>query len=167
MKNRFLFFFRPARQLALFLAVFSAAMFLFAPHPLAAEKFKTASIDDIGTLIESHEGEIVLLNIFASWCPPCAQEANNFVRFYHDNPPSSGVHLYGISLDDNKSDLSAFIDRKKLNFPVYNCGQDFVDFFEIQSIPTLIVIDRAGSLVEYRIGVASLKELNQIVEKYK
>ena len=163
-----IFSFKPINALPLLPALLMLSLLLMpAPQANAAEKFKPAGMDDIETLINSHHGDIVLLNVFASWCPPCAQEAKNFVQFYRSNPPSGGVHLYGISLDDNKAELKDFIDKKNLNFPIYLCGQDFVDFFEIQSIPTLIVIDRAGTLVEYRIGIASLNELNEIVAKYK
>ena len=72
-----------------------------------------------------------------------------------------------------------------LNFLIYLCGQNFVDFFEIQNIPTLIVPERAGTLViknalaanfgkvpdhagtlvEHRTSIASLNELNEIVAR--
>ena len=158
-------------QIIAFLSKLSLALllglFLFAPELRAAEKFTPASMDEVAAIVDSHKGEVVVLNIFASWCPPCVQEASTFVQFYRQYPPSSGIHLYGISLDDNLDDLRKFINDYNTNFPVFHCGQDFVDYFEIQTIPTLIVFDREGSLVEYRIGIASLKELTDIMNKYK
>lgn len=148
-----------------------AALFIsictFTPEVKAAEKFTPATLEEVMQVVESHKGEVVVLNIFASWCPPCVQEAHTFVQFYQKYPPQSGVHLYGISLDDDISELRGFISNRSINFPVYHCGQDFVDHFEIETIPTLIVFDREGNLVEYRIGIASMKELTEIMGKYK
>ena len=165
-------FSRPAKPTVFLSPASAAALILLAllmcAFPAqAAEKYTPANMNEIESMVGRHKGDIILLNVFASWCPPCAQEAHNFVQFHRRYPQNSGVRLYGISLDEDTAELEAFLNKQNINFPVYHCGQDFVDYFEIESIPTLIVIDRAGSLVEYRIGIASLKELTDIVDKYK
>ncbi len=164
-------FSRPVKPATLLSKASAAAVLLlallFCAPVQAAEKYTPANMNEIESMVSRHKGDIILLNVFASWCPPCAQESHNFVQFHRRYPPNSGVRLYGISLDEDTAKLEAFLDKQNINFPVYHCGQDFVDYFEIESIPTLIVIDRTGSLVEYRIGIASLKELTDIVDKYK
>ncbi len=49
---------------------------------------------------------------------------------------------------------------------MYLAGQDFVDFYEIQTIPTLILFDKEGNVAEYAIGIASIDELTKFIDKY-
>ena len=133
----------------------------------AAKKYTPASLEEVMQVVKSHRGEVVILNVFASWCPPCVQEAKTLTQFYRKYPPESGIHLYGVSLDDDLNELEDFLADREINFPVYHCGQDFVDNFEIETIPTLIVFDREGTLADYHLGIASMKELTDIMDKYR
>ena len=133
----------------------------------AAEKYTPATLEQVMQVVKSHRGEVVVLNVFASWCPPCVQEAKTLTQFYQKYPPKSGIHLYGISLDDDLKELENFLSERNINFPVYHCGQDFVDNFEIETIPTLLVFDREGVLADYHLGIASMKELTDIMDKYR
>lgn len=142
-------------------------LFIINPDAQAKDKFEQATLKEVIQVVEKHKGEVVILNVFASWCPPCVQEAPTFVSFYKKYPPKTGVHLYGISLDDNPKELRKFITRRSINFPVYHCTQDFIDYFEIETIPTLLVFNREGNLVENLIGIASMNELTRIINKYK
>lgn len=172
MKQTYVLLIKPARIVSLFfelilIAVLFMALICFTSNAQAQEKFKTATIDDVMAVVQSHKGEVVILNVFASWCPPCVQEAPTFVEFYKKYPPKSGVHLYGISVDDDEKVLLNFIDERSLNFPVFHCGQDFVDYFRIETIPTLLVFDREGNLVDNRIGIVPMNDLIAIMDEYK
>lgn len=107
------------------------------------------------------------MSVFASWCPPCVKEAPVFVDFYTQYPPESGVQLVGISLDEDPKALTKFIRDKGIKYPVYLAGQDFIGYFDIQTIPTLIVVDRSGEVVEYLAGMATMKEIVKLIKKYQ
>ena len=150
------------------LAIALSLSFLISqPYSANAQQYTTATIDEVLKVVEKHKGEVVLLNVFASWCPPCVQETKTFAQFYNKYPPKSGIYLIGVSLDEDVKELSRFISSKGISYPVYHCGQDFVDFFDVQTIPTLILFDREGKVAEYCIGIASMDELTKLVEKYK
>ena len=149
------------------LSLLIIALFALQAQPVKAEEpFKEANLEEIQKAVAKYKGEIVLLNIFASWCPPCVQEARTFAEFYKKYPPQKGVHLIGISLDDDKRELKKFISERNVKYPVYLAGQDFVDFYEVQTIPTLILFDKEGNVAEYAIGIASIDELTKFIDKY-
>ena len=159
------YFAQVKKIMPVFLLVF--CIFALQAQPLkAAEPFTEANLAEIQKAVEKHKGELVLLNIFASWCPPCVQEARTFAEFYKKYPPQKGVHLIGISLDDDKNELKKFISERNVKYPVYLAGQDFVDFYEVQTIPTLILFDKEGNVAEYAIGIASIDELTKFIDKY-
>lgn len=158
--------FSQTKKVALFFLFTLCVFALQAQSVKAEEPFKEANLAEIQKAVANHKGELVLLNIFASWCPPCVQEARTFAEFYKKYPPQKGIHLIGISLDDDKNELKKFIAERNVKYPVYLAGQDFVDFYEIQTIPTLILFDKEGNVAEYAIGIASIDELTKFIDKY-
>lgn len=168
---------RPACLVSLFKPVLPVilsfcllTLLVFAPSVAKAQAqkpFTQASVEEISKDVKAYQGKVVVMSVFASWCPPCVEEAPVFVDFYAKYPPESGVQLLGISLDEDPAKLAKFIREKGIKYPVYLAGQDFIGYFDIQSIPTLIVVDRSGEVVEYLAGMATMKEIVKLVKKYQ
>lgn len=160
--------FKPA--LAAILCFCFLTLLVFGPgvgNAQAKKPFTQASVEEISKAVQAYKGKVVVMSVFASWCPPCVEEAPVFVDFYAKYPPESGVQLLGISLDEDPAALTKFIHDKGIKYPVYLGGQDFISYFNIQTIPTLIVVDRSGEVVEYLAGMATVKEIVKLVKKYQ
>ncbi len=108
--------------------------------------------------LEEHRGNIVLLDFWATWCPPCRNAIPELVglqKRYKDQ----GVVILGISLDDphqfkNKY-LLAFKEKFKMNYKVLRADSEVVqDYFSTpnMALPTLFVINREGKIVEKHVG---------------
>lgn len=96
-------------------------------------------------------GKVVLVDFWATWCPPCVEEVPELVETYekfHDK----GFEIVGISLDKDKSALEKFLKENKMTWPQYFDGggweNKFAQRFKIQSVPTMWLLDREGKLAD-------------------
>jgi len=92
-------------------------------------------------------GKVVLVDFWATWCPPCVAEMPEIQRLYN-NYNKDGLVVIGISLDADKSAVEKFIANNKIPWPVYfdeNKGQNrFAIEWGVEAIPTKCLIDKDG-----------------------
>jgi len=111
-------------------------------------------------------GKVVVVNVWATWCKPCAQEIPDFVkvqRAYQDK----GVVLIGL-LDDNVGDdqLDAFVERMGINYPVVRMDDDLYSAFaEPDRLPTTFVYDKTGHVYYGEPGIMSRARLGAMIDK--
>lgn len=96
-------------------------------------------------------GKVVLIDFWATWCPPCVEEAPGVVETY-GKFKDKGFEIVGISLDRDKKALEDFVARHKMTWPQFFDGEgwdnEMAKRFNIQSIPTMWLLDREGKLVD-------------------
>ena len=107
-----------------------------------------------GTLsLESYKGKIVLLDFWASWCPPCRKELPVLQSVYKEFK-DRGVVLIGISCDQDKEKGEAFVKENKLDFPIgYDSEGEVGKMYKVTSLPTLFILDREGTIQKVHIGM--------------
>jgi len=138
-------------KLFLFAVLISLAMVLPAcgdgPAPL---DLKFTSVDGQSIDLSKMRGKVVLVDFWATWCPPCRGEVPNVVaayQKYHDK----GFEIVGISLDQDKDALVAFTKENGMVWPQYFDGKgwdnDISKGFGIQSIPTMWLVGKDGKLI--------------------
>jgi cytochrome c biogenesis protein CcmG, thiol:disulfide interchange protein DsbE len=96
--------------------------------------------------LSSYRGKVVVLNFWASWCPPCKDEAPVLARWQPRLVAKNGT-IVGVDVLDVRSDAQQFIDEHKLDFPQLR-DQDGsrLKSFEIVGYPETIVLDRKGRI---------------------
>lgn len=115
------------------------------------------------------KGKIVVLNFFATWCPPCRKELPGFVKIakkYKDkNVQFLGVHLgQRISIKD----LKKFVKEQRINYPVLQGDKNIViKYGGIRAIPTTFFINEKGIIYKRHVGYLGMKELKEVIEKMK
>lgn len=116
-----------------------------------APDFTLQDISGNDVSLSQYQGRAVLLNFFASWCPPCRQEVPDFIeleRSYKDK----GFSVIGVALESLK-DAKGFADRVGINYPVLiDDGKASDAYGPIRAIPTTFVIDKSGKIVRKYIG---------------
>ncbi|WP_035812064.1 TlpA family protein disulfide reductase [Jiangella gansuensis] len=112
-------------------------------------------------------GDVVVLNVWGSWCPPCRKEAPD-LQAVHESVASEGVRFVGVNVrDPSKRAAEAFEDEFGITYPsVYDPKSEallaFRDTVPPQAIPSTLVIDRDGRIaarVLGPIGEASLRDI--------
>jgi DsbE subfamily thiol:disulfide oxidoreductase len=111
-----------------------------------APALPTQSLHQPKVTVGSLRGRPYLVNFWASWCPPCEEEAPDLARFAD---AGRGVRLVGVDLRDDAKRAQAFIDRYRWNFPILSDRDGAVAAdWSVQGLPTTLVVDRRGQIVK-------------------
>ena len=119
-------------------------------------------------VLSDHLGEVVVLNVWASWCAPCRAEAQDLQQVWSE-VQESGVQFVGLNTRDSQAAADAFVDRFGLTYPnvVDTDGSRQLLFHETlppAAIPSTIVIDRAGRVAGRAIGEVDRSRLLGMIE---
>jgi cytochrome c biogenesis protein CcmG, thiol:disulfide interchange protein DsbE len=111
--------------------------------------FTLERLDEEGELqLSSLQGKAVVLNVWASWCIPCKEEAPFLEQVWQDNR-ARDVVVVGLDARDFRADARRFANRFELTFPlVYDGPGDTLDGFGVTGFPETFVLDREGRVVE-------------------
>ena len=91
------------------------------------------------------KGQVVLVNIWATWCGPCKREIPSLVRLYQSRR-EKGLEILAVSVDRTSPDrVASFADRYQMNFPVLlNPRGDVANNYWARSIPSTFLVDKKG-----------------------
>ena len=139
--------------------------------PPAGAKLLGQPIDIRFTAVDGREvdtsqmrGKVVLIDFWASWCPPCVREIP-LMKAAYEKLHGRGFEIAGISLDDDKKELLALMDKEKIQWPVFydpkGAEHRLARQFGIEEIPVMWLLDKSGKLRE----IDATEHLEEKVEK--
>ena len=111
-----------------------------------------ATLVDGSTLdLSAYKDKVVILDFWATWCPPCVAEIPHFIAL--QKKYGKDLQIIGISVDKKHDTLKAFIDEKNINYPVVHFDPKMDEQFgSITGIPTTFVLDREHRIVDKAVG---------------
>lgn len=114
-----------------------------------APDFAAKDIAGNEIVLSDLRGKIVLLDFWATWCPPCIDELPNVKRIYDKNKDKD-FYVLGISLDSELSQLEVFVEKAQIEWPqIFELGEDGYNISEaygVEYIPTTFLLDRNGAI---------------------
>lgn len=125
-----------------------------------AQDFTVSLINGDSFQLSNYQGEVVLVNIWATWCAPCHDETPDFVELYNEYK-DEGLLILGVSIDEQgKSVVEPFMEKYDVNYPtVIDDGTIMDKYGPTMGIPTTYIIDKQGDLRYFAVGALTRKEL--------
>jgi peroxiredoxin len=118
----------------------------------AAEDF-TLRTPHGGTFrLSEHRGKVVMVNFWATWCPPCLEEMPAMERLYRRHR-DAGFTLVAVSVDADPAKVTPFLTSHRLTFPVaLDPRMDLANSYAVRALPSSFIVDGAGNLAALAIG---------------
>lgn len=99
------------------------------------------------------KGKVILINFWATWCPPCVAEMPSLEALYQNYKDHKDVEFLFVSNED-PSVIKRFMSKKAYSFPVYQSLTKYPSEFDVTSIPRTFLIDKNGNIVIDKTGPA-------------
>lgn len=128
----------------------------------SAPDFALKRVDGSVLHLSDFRGKAVLLNFWATWCPPCKVEIPWFIDLQKQYGPQ-GLQVIGVSMDDESPDkVAAFGREMSMNYPIVMGSDQLADQYGgVEGLPTTFYIGRDGKIVKKVAGLVSESEVEQ------
>ncbi len=140
-----------------------------APIQVSGDLFATELPDLSGQLhrLNAWQGKILILNFWATWCPPCLKEIPVFIQLQRDYAQKN-VQFVGIALDE-KTAVANYAAQVNINYPLLLAPDNGIDIARqwgnvIESVPFTVVVNTHGQIIHRQLGEISAAELRKIIE---
>ena len=141
----------------LMVAVAGGALWLSLPEAPSSvregDHLTEFSLPDLkGTTQNFKEGEVILLNFWATWCPPCRKEMPSMIEL-HNKLAAEGLKIVAVSVDRDRAALQGFMDEYKMPFQVLHDSESTVSRkYGVFRYPESFLIDRQGKIRHHLVG---------------
>jgi cytochrome c biogenesis protein CcmG/thiol:disulfide interchange protein DsbE len=115
---------------------------------LAAPLFELKDLSGKTVALDSFKGHPVMLDFWATWCGPCRISIPHVQEFYMRHK-AGGLVVLGVNMDEDTSEVSDFVKRFKMTYPVlYGGGMPVSSDYQVEGIPHFVFIDLKGNVVQ-------------------
>tara|TARA_R110000850_G_scaffold150497_1_gene273218 strand:- start:127766 stop:128326 length:561 start_codon:yes stop_codon:yes gene_type:complete len=139
--------------------VFLQRLIAFSPSTISEDKreavatydWQLNSIDDGQINFSTSEGEVILVNLWATWCAPCVAEMPSLQKLYNDYGDKMAFYFISNEIENK---LNAFLKDNQYNLPVFQPLEPAPEALNSNALPTTYIIDKSGNIVIKKTGVA-------------
>jgi peroxiredoxin len=129
-----------------------------------APDFEVTTLDGEQTKLSDYRGERIMLNFWATWCPPCRAEMPDMQRLYEEED----VVILGVNMTDSESseeEVAEFVDDFGLTFPIpMDQDGNLMETYQIAAYPTSYMIDSNGRIQFVSLGAMNHEQMLQQLE---
>ncbi|BCN93669.1 hypothetical protein THMIRHAM_14540 [Thiomicrorhabdus immobilis] len=136
----------------------------------SATNVEFVDLDGKSSFLSDYKGKWVIINLWATWCPPCLVEIPDLVLFHEEHKDKDAV-VIGVNYEANDPQkVKAFAESQMINYPVVRF-KGKVDgrttpFGDLKGLPTTYMVTPEGDLVAARVGMVDQKMLETFIERY-
>ncbi len=127
-----------------------------------------ADMDGNTQLMSEHRGRVVLLNFWASWCPPCRAEIPDF-NILVNKLKGNEFSMIAVSVGEDLQTVTSFVETYNVEFPVFmDESSEIAQEMGVMNLPTTVLIDRYGQGIAFVVGALEWgsDEILQMMEKW-
>ena len=150
--------------------VFVATLITFSPvrvlpQGVKAPQFELRDINGRIVRLSNYQGKVVLINFWATWCPPCRAEMPELVRLQRVHR-KDGLQIIGITYPpERKSPVRAFARKLKVNYPIVLGTRELkARFSSDETLPLTVVINRDGQVSDIIGGILLREEFDEKIK---
>jgi thiol-disulfide isomerase/thioredoxin len=139
-----------------------------AQTPAQRSTLDTVTADQLHALVAEHKGKVVVVNFWATWCPPCKAEFPSLIKFHADYH-AKGVEVVAVSMnaEDEADDIDAFLGSFRPPFAVYRAATLDETFYAeavknaqwFGELPVTLIFDTAGNPTRYHRKMVTYDDL--------
>lgn len=132
----------------------------------ASGDFRLASLDGRNLGPADFQGQVVVIDLWASWCGPCRVQARYFDELHEEFGDGSGVQLLAINSGESEATARRYVERDPFPYPVLlDPRQSVARQYGSSGLPTVLIFDPEGNLAFKRVGVTDLRTLRREIGK--
>lgn len=144
-----------------------AAALLLAAGGAAAQEFAFKDMQGQVQRLSDYRGKWVLVNFWATWCPPCLEEVPDLVAL-HESHRKTDLVVIGVALDSSRESVVEFVAKKQVSYPIVLGDYDLAaQVGEVNALPTSYLFDPSGKLVSYQEGMVTRESVESYIKSKK
>jgi len=125
--------------------------------------FRLATLDGSELGPPDFRDRVVLIDFWATWCVPCHAQAEVLAEVW-DDVRGERVQFLAVDVGEEEGKVRGFVDRSPFPYPVLlDPDSRLADSLGVISLPTLMVVDRAGKVTYFEAGIISEEELRRLI----
>ncbi len=142
-----------------------AAMLLLVAGAASAGSFSFEDLQGNRQRLQDYRGKWVLVNFWATWCPPCLEEIPDLIAL-HEAHRKSDLVVIGVALDSTKESVVEFVAKRKISYPIVFGNYDLAgQVGEVEALPTSYMYDPTGKLVSYQEGMVTRASVESYIKR--
>jgi peroxiredoxin len=134
-----------------------------------APAFSVTSVKGDAVSLKDFKGRPVLLNFFASWCPPCREEISGLINLHKQYSKDSiailGIAVASLLTPESVGDVKPLAEKLAIPYPVAIATEQIAKDYHFKGIPTTVVIDKDGKIAKTFYGYHDDKVIEAAVQK--
>jgi peroxiredoxin len=138
--------------------------FLFTDEGTPAPAFRLKTFDGQTVSLADYRGKVVLLDFWATFCPPCVQALPE-LQALHAKNASSGFAVIGVTVDDRAPLVRKATTRAKVAYPILMATPEVWNAYKVNALPSLILVGRDGNIIRRYGGEADRTAMLSEIER--
>lgn len=138
--------------------------FLITDEGKAAPHFQLKTFDDKDLSLSDYRGQVVLLDFWATFCPPCIQALPELQALHAENA-ARGLAVIGVTVDDRAHLVRKATAAAKVTYPVVKATPEVWNAYRVNALPSVILVGRDGRIIKRYGGEADKSATRAEIER--
>ncbi len=147
-----------------FLGLMGVVTLLLTASAVSAQPFVFKDMQGNTQRLQDYRGKWVLVNFWATWCPPCLEEVPDLVSL-HEAHKKTDLVVIGVALDSTEKSVREFVAKRHVSYPIVLGDYDLAaQVGEVEALPTSYMYNPQGELVSYQQGMVTRSSVESYIK---